>query len=118
MRKKFWHLYVWACCAGPDWLTVTRFLQDMPNDLASPHVDGRHRFTPPSQESIGKIVLVASYLRAAAGEMTPLFKNFVRVFSFRSFQGRFRRADSEYLIRFFLIDFVDLFEGFNIFGNF
>ena len=54
VRKKFWPLYVWACFAGPDWLAVTRLLQGMPNDLVSPRVDGRHRFTPPSQESRGQ----------------------------------------------------------------
>ena len=52
VRQKFWPLYVWACCMGPDWLTVTRLPPGTP--ITSSSVARRHRFTPPSQESLGQ----------------------------------------------------------------
>ena len=35
VRQKFWHLYVWVCCVVPDWVAVTRLLQECP--MTSPH---------------------------------------------------------------------------------
>ena len=89
----------------------------MPNDLASPHVAGRHPVTPPRQESLGQRELVGSYLRGAAGGGMIPFQKLLHSLAFHSFfLGRFGRADSEYLVRYKKY-FVDHTEELNIFGK-